>query len=69
MLGVYAALRFAGTLFAPLMGAAADLISRKVILIAVRLSYLANAATILYLTILALSDIWKILLLATFLGC
>ena len=68
LLGIYAALRFAGTLFAPFIGAVADLISKKTLLLVVRLSYLANATTALYLTITDLLDIWKILLLAAFLG-
>ena len=68
LLGIYAALRFAGTLFAPFIGAVADLISKKTLLLVVRLSYLANATAALYLTITDLLDIWKILLLAAFLG-
>ncbi|MQG02234.1 MAG: MFS transporter, partial [SAR202 cluster bacterium] len=68
ILGVYGALRFAGTILAPLIGVLVDLIGRRTMLIIVRSSFLLNASAGLLLALSNSLDIWKILVMATFLG-
>tara|TARA_B100000586_G_C20082231_1_gene415934 strand:+ start:33 stop:1310 length:1278 start_codon:yes stop_codon:yes gene_type:complete len=68
ILGVYGALRFTGTIFAPLIGVLADLIGRKTMLMIVRSSFLLNAFAGLLLALSNNLDVWKILVMATFLG-
>jgi MFS family permease len=68
ILGVYGALRFAGTILSPLIGVLVDLIGRRTVLIIVRSSFLLNASAGLLLALSNSLDIWKILVMATFLG-
>ena len=68
ILGVYGALRFAGTILAPLIGVLADLIGRRTMLIIVRSSFLINASAGFLLALSNSLDVWKILVMATFLG-
>ena len=68
ILGIYGALRFGGTLIAPVIGLIADTVGRKKMLITVRISFLLNSIVGLSLSILGILNVWKILIMAAFLG-
>ena len=68
ILGIYGALRFGGTLIAPVIGLIADTVGRKKMLITVRISFLLNSIVGLSLSVLGILNVWKILIMAAFLG-
>ena len=63
IVGIYGALRFSGTLFAPLIGGLADRTNRRRLLLIIRASYLINGSIILFLIFLNLLDPWVVLLM------
>ena len=68
ILGIYGALRFSGTLFAPLIGGLADRTNRRRLLLIIRASYLINGSVILFLIFLNLLDPWVVLLMTFLFG-
>ena len=68
IVGIYGALRFSGTLFAPLIGGLADRTNRRRLLLIIRASYLINGSIILFLISLNLLDPWVILLMTFLFG-
>ena len=68
ILGIYGALRFSATLFAPLIGVVVDRLGKRVLLIMVRVSFLLNSSIGLTLIFFNNLDKWEILILAGFLG-
>ena len=68
IVGIYGALRFSGTLFAPLIGGLADRTNRRRLLLIIRASYLINGSIILFLIFLNLLDPWVILLMTFLFG-
>ena len=68
IVGIYGALRFSGTLFAPLIGGLADRTNRRRLLLIIRASYLINGSVILFLIFLNLLDPWVILLMTFLFG-
>lgn len=67
-LGIFAALRFTGTLAAPFFGVIVDKFGRRLIFLVSRGSFLLTSATILILSFLGLLNIFAILLLSAFAG-
>ena len=68
IVGIYGALRFSGTLFAPLIGGLADRTNRRRLLLIIRASYLINGSVILFLIFLNLLDPWVVLLMTFLFG-
>ena len=68
IVGIYGALRFSGTLFAPLIGGLADRTNRRRLLLIIRASYLINGSIILFLIFLNLLDPWVVLLMTFLFG-
>ena len=68
ILGIYGALRFSATLFAPLIGVVVDRLGKRVLIIMVRASFLLNSSIGLTLIFFNNLDKWEILILAGFLG-
>ena len=68
ILGVYGALRFSATLFAPLIGVLVDRLEKRLLIILVRTSFLFNSSIGLTLIFFDNLDKWEILILAGFLG-
>ncbi|HIC49433.1 MAG TPA: MFS transporter, partial [Dehalococcoidia bacterium] len=68
ILGVYGALRFTATLFAPLIGVVVDRLGKRLLIILVRTSFLFNSSIGLTLIFFNNLDKWEILILAGFLG-
>ena len=68
IVGIYGALRFSGTLFAPLIGGLADRTNRRRLLLIIRASYLINGSVILFLIFLNLLDPWVVLVMTFLFG-
>ena len=68
ILGVYGALRFSATLFAPLIGVLVDRLEKRLLIILVRTSFLFNSSIGLTLIFFDNLGKWEILILAGFLG-
>ena len=68
IVGIYGALRFSGTLFAPLIGGLADRTNRRRLLLIIRASYLINGSIILFLIFLNLLDPWVVLFMTFLFG-
>ena len=68
IVGIYGALRFSGTLFAPLIGGLADRTNRRKLLLIIRASYLINGSVILFLIFLNLLDPWVVLVMTFLFG-
>ena len=63
LLGVYAALRFTGTLFSPLYGIVVDRYRRERLLSAVRFGFTISSFVILVLAIMDVLDVWHVFVL------
>ncbi len=68
LLGLYAALRYSGNLFAPFFGIAVDRFDRKGILISVRASFGIIALSILLLAVTDLLQVWQVFIFVGFSG-
>ena len=68
LVGVLGALRFGGTLISPIYGVVADRVNRRTMMIAIRLVFLATAATIMALGLARILGPGHILLLAAVVG-
>ena len=68
IVGIYGALRFSGTLFAPIIGGLADRTNRRKLLLIIRASYLINGSVILFLIFLNLLDPWVVLVMTFLFG-
>ncbi len=64
LLGVYAALRFTGTLLSPLYGILVDRYERRVLLFLVRAAFAVNATAIMLLAFADLLQVWHVLIFA-----
>lgn len=65
---LYGALRFTGTLPSPFFGLIADRVSRRTLLVAVRATFLAAAATMLFLALSGRLEVWYVLGIAAVAG-
>lgn len=68
IVGIYGALRFSGTLFAPLIGGLADRTNRRRLLLIIRASYLINGSVVFFLIFLNLLDPWVVLVMTFLFG-
>lgn len=68
LLGLYAALRFTGTLFSPLYGIVVDRYRRERLLRFVRFGFTLSAVVILVLIVTDILDVWHVFLLVGIVG-
>ena len=68
ILGIFAALRFTGTLAAPFFGVVVDRFGRRLIFLVSRASFVVLSSTILVLSFMSMLNIFAVLLLAACVG-